>query len=664
MIQYFLRRIFLVIPVVIGISLLVFFLIHLIPGDPAVLILGESAQAADLANLRHELGLDKPLHVQLLDYVSGLVKLDLGNSLHRRKSVTSILMDRFPATIELTLISLFVAIIISFPLGIISAVRARSFIDSGSMFFALIGVSMPNFWLGPLLILLFSVKLDILPVSGKGGWDSYILPAITLGTALAAILTRMIRSSLLEILPQPYISTARAKGLSNWTVILKHALRNALIPVLTIIGLQFGSLLGGSIITETIFSWPGIGRELIDAINGRDYPVIQGCVLVIALCYVVINLITDLLYGLLDPRIQLSQSIRTSSFGKMNWDSFRKKQRIVNFVVLFVGLIIALSCCHVIPWDLMAQAVLHNVKPVLSLFLKWFPIAAVPIALVLWYRKGSRSWKRFTRRQTGMFGLTVMYLFLLIGATGSYLAPIDPYHQDLGRRLEGPGAEHVLGTDEMGRDLFSRLLEGTEVSAKVAIIVTIVSILMGTIIGLIAGFAGGWIDESVMRVVDILLAFPGILLAIALVAVLGPDINNVILALCLMGWVGYARLARAQVLYTREADYIAAAVSLGSGFRRIIFQHLLPNITAPIIVQGTLGFAGVIIAEAGLSFLGLGSQPPAPSWGGILNSGVDYFREGPHMTLFPGLAIMIVVMGFNFFGDALRDALDPKSKPD
>ncbi|HPQ39033.1 MAG TPA: ABC transporter permease [bacterium] len=273
----------------------------------------------------------------------------------------------------------------------------------------------------------------------------------------------------------------------------------------------------------------------------------------------------------------------------------------------------------------------------------------------------ARSWRVFIRNKKSLTGLVIAFAFLCIGLFGPALSSTDPSVQDLSRRLEGPGPDHPLGMDHLGRDMLSRILHGARISVTVGLVVTLISLTAGVIIGMMAGYAGGWIDDAVMRCVDVMLAFPGILLAIAMVAVLGPDIKNVMIALCIMGWVGYARLARGQVLALRDSEYVQAARSLGAGSFRIVFRHLLPNIMAPVIVQATLGMAGVIIAEAGLSFLGLGVQPPTPSWGGILNSGVEYFRTGAHMTIFPGLAIMIVVMGLNFLGDGLRDALDPRT---
>jgi peptide/nickel transport system permease protein len=282
---------------------LVFFLIHLIPGDPIEVMLGETANDADKETLRRELGLDQPLWAQYVRFLKGLVGGDLGRSLYQQGRVIDLIVTRFPATLELTLAAMGVALLIAFPLGILAAVKRHSWIDRISLLFSLLGLAMPNFWLGPLLIIVFSIELEWLPVTGRGGLSHLILPSFTLGTAMAAILIRMIRSSLLEVIHEDYIQTARAKGLSEWRVWLIHALRNSLLSVITIVGLQFGALLAGSIITETIFTWPGIGRLTIQAIQTRDYPLVQGCVLVIATAYLVVNLLTDILYSLVDPRI-------------------------------------------------------------------------------------------------------------------------------------------------------------------------------------------------------------------------------------------------------------------------------------------------------------------------------------------------------------------------
>lgn len=304
MARYLIKRLLTIIPTIIGVVTMVFFLVHLIPGDPVTVMLGEHAMAVEKAALRHQLGLDQPLLNQYVLFLKGIFHGNLGSSIFYRLPVSSVIANRLPATIILAAAAMGVALLIALPLGILAGCRQYSAIDNFSMFFSLMGISMPNFWLGPLLIITFSIKLDWLPVSGMDSLKSLILPAITLGTALAAILSRMTRSSLLEVISQEYLTAARARGLPDWRVLMKHALKNALLPVVTIIGLQFGALLSGAIVTEKVFSWPGIGSLLIQAVFTRDYPMVQGCILVISFCYIIANVTTELFYALIDPRIR------------------------------------------------------------------------------------------------------------------------------------------------------------------------------------------------------------------------------------------------------------------------------------------------------------------------------------------------------------------------
>jgi len=306
MTQYIIRRLLQMIPITLGILTLIFSLIHLIPGDPAMQIAGEGARPEDVMNVRKALGLDQPLWKQYVTYITNLAQGDLGRSFRTNESVAREIAVRYPATMQLAFGAMFVAILVSFPLGIISAIYRNSWIDNVARFFALIGVSMPSFWFGPLLIIAFAINRHWFPVSGReDGWRSLVLPSLTMGLALSAILTRMIRVSLADELGQLYVTTAIAKGVTRGKAIFRHALKNALIPVITILGLQFGSLLTGAIITEQIFSWPGLGRLLIQSITTRDYPQVQASILVIALTYIMVNFISDLLYGIVDPRIKL-----------------------------------------------------------------------------------------------------------------------------------------------------------------------------------------------------------------------------------------------------------------------------------------------------------------------------------------------------------------------
>jgi peptide/nickel transport system permease protein len=302
--RFLARRLALTVLVLFGVATLVFSLIHLIPGDPAQAMLGEAASQKDVDELRARLGLDRPLMEQYVAFLRGAVKGNLGTSFRTGLPVTGQILERMPATMELAAAAMIVAMCVALPLGIAAAVRRGTFVDHTAMVLALSGVSIPNFWLGPLLAIVFAVELGWLPVSGRGTWAHLLLPAISLGAALAAILARMMRATLLEELRELYVVAARARGVSRARAVMRHAFRNSLIPVVTIIGLQFGAVLTGAVITETVFAWPGIGRLLIQSIGFRDYPLVQGCILLIAVTYVAVNLLTDLLYGALDPRIR------------------------------------------------------------------------------------------------------------------------------------------------------------------------------------------------------------------------------------------------------------------------------------------------------------------------------------------------------------------------
>jgi peptide/nickel transport system permease protein len=305
--RFLVRRLVLAIPVLLGVATLVFSLIHLIPGDPVQAMLGDAASPEGVIELRTRLGLNRPLHVQYAAFLMGVARGDLGVSLRTNERVSSAIAARLPATVELALAAMLVAVVIAIPTGIVAAVWSGTGVDHAATTLAMVGLSMPTFWLGPLLGLVFSVELGWLPVSGRGTVAHLVLPAITLGLPLAAVLARMTRASLMDELGEIYVTAARARGLSEARILLRHAFRNSLIPIVTVLGLQVGGVLTGAVITETIFAWPGVGRLLIQSIGFRDYPLVQGCILLIAVTYVSVNLLTDMAYALLDPRIRLSR---------------------------------------------------------------------------------------------------------------------------------------------------------------------------------------------------------------------------------------------------------------------------------------------------------------------------------------------------------------------
>lgn len=304
MIQYTFRRLLIAIPSVLGVLIIVFAMVRLAPGDPATLLAGEFADAATVERIRERFGLNDSMPVQFGRFIGGVVQGDLGRSTRTNREVTADIIDYFPNTLELALAAIIVALVIGITLGIASALKPNTWVDALAMILALIGVSMPVFWFGLLAILFFSVELGWFPVAGRGTLGHLVLPAITLGVSSTGVIARMTRSAMLEVLGQDFIRTARAKGLRGGSVVLKHALRNALIPVVTIGGLEFGSLMAGAVITETVFTWPGIGRLLVQSILARDYPVVQGAVLMIALSFIIINILVDLVYAMIDPRIR------------------------------------------------------------------------------------------------------------------------------------------------------------------------------------------------------------------------------------------------------------------------------------------------------------------------------------------------------------------------
>jgi peptide/nickel transport system permease protein/oligopeptide transport system permease protein len=302
--EYTLRRILIALPAIFGVIVVVFAMVRLAPGDPAVLLAGEFADQATIERIRERFGLDRSMPEQFAAFVSNLAQGDLGRSTRTNRLVTEDLAQFFPNTLELAFGAIIVALVIGIPAGVLSAVKRNSWVDALVTFIALLGVSMPVFWFGLLAILFFSVELGWFPVAGRGTFSHVVLPAITLGVSSTAIIARMTRSSMLEVLDQDYVRTARAKGLMGRTTIIKHALRNALVPVVTIGGLEFGRLMAGAVLTETVFTWPGVGRLLVDSILARDYPVVQGAVLLIAVSFIIVNLLVDLIYGLIDPRIR------------------------------------------------------------------------------------------------------------------------------------------------------------------------------------------------------------------------------------------------------------------------------------------------------------------------------------------------------------------------
>src|SRR5438309_477501 len=479
MLGYVARRLVQSLGVLIGVSVIVFGLLHL-TGDPTRLLLPLEAREEDVRQLRALLGLDDPLWLQYLRFLGNAVRGDSGLSFKHQLPALPLIVQTLPATLHLTAAGLGLALVVAVPAGILAALKRNSVVDAVCSVGVLLGQAMPVYWLGLLLIMVFAVRLGWFPAAGRDGWTSIVLPATALGAFSMARIAHMARSGMLEVLAQDYVRTARAAGIRTFVVTYKYALKNAAIPLVTIIGLEFGILLGGAVITETIFAWPGVGRLAVDAI--------------------------------------------------------------------------------------------------------------------------------------------------------------------------------------LSRDILSRILHGGRISLGVGLTAVTLSALIGVTLGLLAGFFGGRADALIMRIVDVFLAIPYILLAMGVVFALGPSLLNVILVMAVTRWVQFARIVRADVLSIREREFVSGARARGNRSLRLLLRHVLPNALTPIIVVATLELAFMIIYESALSFLGLGVQPPTPTWGWMLADGRNYIATAWWLATFPGLAIMLTVLAVNLLGDWLRDTLDPRLK--
>lgn len=535
MLELICKRLLLAIPTLLLVSMMVFGLQKLLPGDPLIAMAGEERDPAVIAQLRAELNLDAPIPVQYFNWLTRALQGDLGVSLRTHEPVTQLIASKLPVTLELSLLAMIIALVFGISMGILAAVNKNSWVDHGANFVAISGISIPHFWLGILLILVFSVNLQWLPASGYVPFSedpvqnlrTLLLPAAVLGTGLAATLMRHTRASMIAVLKADYIRTARAKGLLPKAVILKHAFRNALVPVITLTTLLFGELLGGAVLTEQVFTIPGFGKMIVDSVFNRDYAVVVG-------------------------------------------------------------------------------------------------------------------------------------FFVLVALLAPWIAPFDPVKANFLAVRKAPSAMYWFGTDELGRDILSRIIWGARTSLMAGCMSVVIAVAIGVPLGLVAGYFQKMWDGVISRFIEALLACPFLIMAIALGAFLGPSLTNAMIAIGLSAMPIFARLTRGQVIAIRNEEYIDGARAIGLPDRWIIIKYVLPNVMSPILVQATLAIASAIIAEASLSFLGLGQQPPNPSWGSMLNTAKGFLEQAPWMSVFPGVAIFLAVQGFNLLGDGLRDALDPR----
>lgn len=659
-----------------------FALVRVIPGDPIASRLGMHFNREVYEAQRRELGLDRPLAEQYARFLhDSFVRFDLGTSFHTGEPVADDLARRFPATLELTLVAMAIAVVLGVAAGIVSAVYKNSIPDYLSMGGALLGVSVPVYFLAIVLILAFGKHIAygqrIDPTVGFDGatglflidtllagrtdlfadvCQRLVLPSLALATIPMAITARMTRSAMLEVLREDYVRTARAKGVHPLRVVVKHAFRNASLPTVTVIGLNFGSLLAGAILTETLFSWPGMGSFIILAFSKRDYPNLQGGILVICVAFVLVNLLVDLLYGFLDPRIRHSSDVvvREGVLDRFRGLRPRALRRAIG------GLAALARGLRSLP----AVAGTMLVEAGRSL------------------RESPRMARRFVRSKSAVLGLALVVLFFALAAAAPWIAThgpnampgrgaqpasLFPWLLGDGRIDEDPRT-YLLGTDTLGNDIFSRVVHGARISLLIGVVAVGVSLLVGVPLGLVAGYYGGVVDAAIMRLVDAVLAFPSIILVFALFTIFDPLIretrtNPIFFLMIAVGVVGiprFCRQVRGSVLQVKGLDYVIAARALGFDDVRILLRIVLPNVLSPILVLATLGMGTAILEAAGFAFLGIGTQPDAAEWGTMLSYARGDLANYPWIPIAPGLAITLVVLGFNLLGDGLRDVLDPK----
>ena len=609
--KYMIKRILIAIPVLIGITI-IDYAIMCLAGSPLQMLQGPRISQAAVAAKEIALGLDKPFYVQYFVWLKQLLHGNMGYSIKSYQAVSEMIASHLGPTLLLMGVSLLVSLLMAVPAGIYSAIKQYSAGDYTVVTLSFLGSSVPGFFLSLLLIYLFTVKLGWLPSSGMatlgtagGAGDvakHMVMPVLVLATSMAGTNIRYIRSAMLEILQQDYLRTAKAKGIGRFLVINKHALRNALIPIITVIGMEIPVLFGGQVISEQVFSWPGLGLMTMSAITNRDYPVIMGCLP--AVCNRCAGGKPDYGYFICAGRPDNPAEIGAAKM--------EKKDRIKK--------------------DISRESYLQTVI------------------------------RRFKQHHLATVSLVILAVLVVTALLAPIIAPYNP-DEIVGGFSKAPTAEHWLGTDQIGRDVLSRLLYATRISLLVGVLATAISTVIGVILGLIAGYFGGAADMIIMRFTDMVMSFPYILLVLVAASIFKPGLWSIILILGFVDWPGIARLVRGNVLSLRESNFIKSDLVAGMPLPYILFSEILPNTAAPILVYATSVLALSMLDEAALSFLGMGVQPPTASLGNMLNGAqsLTVLTKQPWLWIPSGLMIVVLVIAINFIGDALRDALDPNS---
>ena len=701
MIRYIIKRILLLIPVIIAVILIVFTLMELAPGSIIDSMISDSMTEADIAALMAQYNLDKPMIYRFGIYMLNLIQGNLGASQVSGLTVWALYSKNLPNTALLAISALIIGSAIGIPLGIFASRHAGTLADNASTVAALIGMSMPGFWLGLVLMLLFSDYLQWFPAGAfNHGIRSLVLPALTSSATVMATTARQTRSSMLEVLKSDYLRTARAKGTPEKMVIRKHALGNALIPIITVMGSSLGVQLAGAIVIESVFTWPGVGRLTIEAVKNRDIPLALGCVIMTSILFVLVNLVVDLLFALFDPRIKsmyigtkrkrpvksnvhcgaVSESIKvTAALSQVVYNAGPESiittnqfsaevdnkqsvavrnsdglpgQTVMPLTTAEAGDSERIETSYIVEREIRKpEAVLKSDSEITSIMKK--------------YRKRSRFGDIFHRvwqNKGATAGLIILCMMILIALATIFMDYDAVLKPNVRVSLSPPSWLYPFGTDRMGRNLFLRVLYGTRYSMIIGFAGVAIASLIGIALGSFAGYYGGKTDDVLMRVSEVISSVPGMLLGMVIMVVLGQSLVNLIIAVGIAGIPSFLRISRASILTVRSQEFVESARAQGFSNIRIIFTQVLPNGLSPIIVTMTTHLGVAILIAASLSYLGFGIPAPTPEWGALITAGRDAARAAPWLMLFPGIFIILVVLAFNLLGDGLRDALDPKLK--
>ncbi|MEE8569311.1 MAG: ABC transporter permease subunit [Anaerolineales bacterium] len=663
-----------------------FLLFRILPGDPTRAIVSRGRMNPETAErIREQFGLDKPIWIdaeklqdgdlsgafdsQFTSYVSNLLQGNLGVSFVSKLEVVEILRDKVWKTVVLLLTGQIVAIFLGSTLGVIASWRRGSRIDLGILVGGLFTWSIPTFFFGIVLVLLargtlptgMMVTVGLKPEDGLVYWmdvaKHLVLPTIALGIGFTSAYMMVMRSSIVEVLSEDYILTAKAKGLNNFQILRDHALKNAMLPMITLLALSLAYTVGGAIQVETVFSWPGLGRLIFDSVGKQDYPVLQGAFLLIAVSVIGANFLADLLYSLLDPRVKMASST-TGTGTSLGKAILAIPKSLLSLFESVIRLPVAL-------WNALEEMPKTGRE-----------IGELPkrVSTALWRSRRSlfdlfqTALQTFRQKPMALVGLVMLCSIIILAVFAPLIVPYSTEELATAKVtaadiLAPPDADHLLGTDDAGKDVLSQLIYGARISLIVGFSASFMSLIIGTVVGMTAGYFGGRADTLLMRLVDFLMVIPTLPLMLVIISFWGRGLDKIIMVIGLLYWTYMARLVRSQVISIKERQYVLRAKALGASDLRIITRHILPQVLPLIIAQGILDTSNAIIAESSLAFLGLG-DPTQVSWGMMLNFAFAraISQEAWWFLLPPGFSIVWVSLSLVLIGTALEEIFNPRLK--